>query len=297
MSDPRDFGIQRDGYRAEVSNAGGALRLLEHDAPDGAYRLTESWPAGERPPLYSGVVLAPPWPGRVRDGHFFFDGIEHQLALTDPQHGAALHGFAWSMNWEVLSHSETKVVQALEVGVAQGLAVPVAAHRHPRTGAGRLTVTHTTTNIGGYHAPPFGLGAHPYLRAGASDLDDCTCRSPPAPGCPSIRSGPCRTRIRSPSSTATTTSPRRGRCAGSRSTPPRSAPSTRTSTAGYATTCSARTVEGGAVVDRPGSRVGARVDHDPDPGYPAVDAPRARTVDVPAGRVQSRYRHRRVAGR
>lgn len=172
MSDPRDFGIERDGYRAEVSSAGGALRLLERDAPDGPYRLTESWPLGERPPLYSGVVLAP-WPGRLRDGHFFFDGIEHQLALTDPQHGAALHGFVWAENWELLSHSESRVVQGIEVGLHKGWPYQLRLTVTHELGPGGLTVTHTATNIGGYHAP-FGLGAHPYVRAGDSALDECT---------------------------------------------------------------------------------------------------------------------------
>ncbi|MEE2033217.1 aldose 1-epimerase family protein [Rhodococcus chondri] len=172
MSEPISRPIRGGGYRAEVSSAGGALRLLEQDGPEGGYRLTESWPANARPPLYSGTVLAP-WPGRVRDGHFFFDGIEHQLAVTDPRHGAAVHGFAWHRDWTLLSHNESRIEQALEVGLHKGWPYQLRLTAAHEVGPGGLTVTLTATNVGGYHSP-FGLGGHPYLRAGDAPLDECS---------------------------------------------------------------------------------------------------------------------------
>ena len=40
-----------------------------------------------------------PWAGRVRDGRFTFDGVEHQLPLNKPPH--AIHGIVRDRRWEV----------------------------------------------------------------------------------------------------------------------------------------------------------------------------------------------------
>ena len=48
-------------------------------------------PRTEVRPRFSGVLLAP-WPNRVADGAYEFDGESHQLPLTEPERGNALHG-------------------------------------------------------------------------------------------------------------------------------------------------------------------------------------------------------------
>ncbi|AKE88895.1 aldose 1-epimerase family protein [Rhodococcus aetherivorans] len=174
MSDPKNYRIRGGGYRAEVSSSGAALRVLEHESATGPYRLTESWPENERPPLRSGTVLAP-WPNRIRDGHFYFDGIEHQLALTEPERGNAVHGFAWHRDWVLVSHNDSRIEQALDVGLHKGWPYQLRLTATHEVGDDGLTVTHTATNVGGYHSP-FGLGVHPYVRAGDAPVDECTLR-------------------------------------------------------------------------------------------------------------------------
>ena len=46
-------------------------------------------------PARAGQVLAP-WPNRIRDGRYTFDGEAHQLALTEPARHNAIHGL---VNW------------------------------------------------------------------------------------------------------------------------------------------------------------------------------------------------------
>ncbi|MBF0663186.1 MULTISPECIES: aldose 1-epimerase family protein [unclassified Rhodococcus (in: high G+C Gram-positive bacteria)] len=168
---PAHYVIRGGGYRAEVSEVGAAVRELVYDDPSGPYRLVESGPA-EEPWLYAGAVLAP-WPGGVRDGHFFFDGIEHQLAVTDPRRKTAVHGFAWNKKWDLVSHTATRVEQVLEVGLQKGWPYRLLLTAIHELGEYGLVVTHTATNIGDFHAP-FGLGVHPYLRAGETPLDECS---------------------------------------------------------------------------------------------------------------------------
>ncbi|GAA3198957.1 hypothetical protein GCM10020255_102530 [Rhodococcus baikonurensis] len=91
------FEIRGGGYRAEIAAAGAGLRLLDHEGPHGRRALTETWALGSKPPLSAGLVLAP-WPNRIRDGHFMFDGIEHQLEITEPALGNASHGFVRRRN-------------------------------------------------------------------------------------------------------------------------------------------------------------------------------------------------------
>ena len=45
-----------------------------------------------------GQVLAP-WPNRLRTACYEFDGRRHQLPLTEPEHGNAIHGL---VRWAVL---------------------------------------------------------------------------------------------------------------------------------------------------------------------------------------------------
>lgn len=170
---PVHYVIRGGGYLAEVASTGAALRLLEYDDPSsGSYRLAESGPVPGRPLRYAGAVLSP-WPGGVRDGHFFFDGIEHQLAVTDPDRGVAVHGFSWYRDWGLLSHTTSRVQQMFEVGLHKGWPYRLLLTATHELGPLGLTVTHTATNIGEYHSP-FGLGVHPYLRAGEAPLDECS---------------------------------------------------------------------------------------------------------------------------
>ena len=45
----------------------------------------------QSPPSGAGIVLVP-WPNRIRDGKWSHDGVEHQLAITEPKCHNAIHG-------------------------------------------------------------------------------------------------------------------------------------------------------------------------------------------------------------
>ena len=55
-----------------------------------------------------GQVLAP-WPNRVRDGHYTFDGAEHQLALSEVAKGNAIHGLVRWVGWSVAEQDAGRV--------------------------------------------------------------------------------------------------------------------------------------------------------------------------------------------
>src|SRR4051812_7503826 len=57
---------------------------------------------------FAGRVLAP-WPNRVRDGRYAFDGDEHRLELSEPERGNALHGLVLRSRWRGVRTSVRRV--------------------------------------------------------------------------------------------------------------------------------------------------------------------------------------------
>ena len=128
------YRIEAGGYRAEVVPTGAALRMCEFEHNGPARALTETWPAGSPPPLAAGVVLAP-WPNRIRDGRFDFDGIEHQLEITEPKLHNASHGLVRKREWRLDSHEPTTGDAVDRRRAAPRLAVPDAAAASPTRSA------------------------------------------------------------------------------------------------------------------------------------------------------------------
>src|SRR5918997_2662351 len=87
----QQFRLSAGDYQATIASVGASLRELIWQGR----HLVIPFQPDEVRPLYRGAVLAP-WPNRVVDGRYGFDGVEHQLALTEPDRGHALHGLvAW----------------------------------------------------------------------------------------------------------------------------------------------------------------------------------------------------------
>src|ERR1700739_4203693 len=81
------YEIEAGDYRATVTELGAGLRVLEHAGTP----LVTSYDADQLPPHGAGQLLSP-WPNRVGGGRYSFGGAEHQLALSEPPLGNAIHG-------------------------------------------------------------------------------------------------------------------------------------------------------------------------------------------------------------
>ena len=164
----REFALRSGPYDAVVTEVGGGLRVLRHDGRD----VVRSYAADRVRPRYSGVVLAP-WPNRVADGAYEFDGESHQLPLSEPERGNALHGLAVWDRFAVVDRSEASVTLldrlVPRVGYPFEVEVAVTYTLDEKQGL-RTTVRGTNT---GSRPAPWGTAAHPYLRAGTDHVDDC----------------------------------------------------------------------------------------------------------------------------
>lgn len=155
--------INGDGHRAVVTTVGAGLRVFERDGTP----YLETFAADEKPPLGSGCVLVP-WPNRVAGASW----QGHQLEVTEPARGNAIHGLVRHAQWSVTDRGESHVELETTVADAPGWPFRFRTTIRYSLDAGGLTVRHGVHNLGDA-AMPFGVGVHPYPRPGAADVDDC----------------------------------------------------------------------------------------------------------------------------
>ena len=167
------YEIEAGDYRATVTELGAGLRGLRY----GDTYLVTGFDADELPPHGAGQLLTP-WPNRVDGGRYSFDGEDHQLALSEPALGNAIHGLTRWAPWTRAAHEQDEVtLRALPHG-QQGYPFAVQTDVTYRVDAeSGLHVTVTATNKGSRPAP-WGTGAHPYLTTGTRTIDECELELP-----------------------------------------------------------------------------------------------------------------------
>lgn len=168
------YEISGGGYRAVVTECGAGLRLLEHEGRP----LVLGYSEEEQAPAGRGQLLAP-WPNRIRDGAYSFDGRDHQLPLSEPSRGNASHGLVRWVSWTLEEHTPQSVSQVYRLMSQSGYPWTVDLHVIYDVSAEGLTVTFTATNLSSDPAP-YALGAHPYLVAGPGLVDEWELTLPAA---------------------------------------------------------------------------------------------------------------------
>jgi aldose 1-epimerase len=180
------FEISGAGYRAVATGLGGGLRLLDFRGQP----ILAGYDADELPPGAAGQLLAP-WPNRISGGSYAFDGTSHQLDISEPAHGNAIHGLTRWATWQVTAHTADTVTLTCLLAGRPGYPFCIEMSVRYRVGAGGLTVTTTARNAGTRRAP-YGTGQHPYLTAGGRPVDDCELALPASRWLPADERGiPC----------------------------------------------------------------------------------------------------------
>ena len=166
--------IRRGDQEAVIVQVGGGLRSYTVDGRPVLYGYAEDAKADAG----RGQLLMP-WPNRVRDGKFSFDGRDEQLALSEPARSNASHGLVrWAL-WSLVEQSESALTVAYSLLPQQGWDWSLDLQVSYELGDDGLTVTPSATNVGTTVAP-FGFGAHPYLTAGEETVDELTLSLPGA---------------------------------------------------------------------------------------------------------------------
>jgi aldose 1-epimerase len=158
--------------RIGVVPLGGGLR--SYDVAGRA--LLDGFPAGERPTSGRGQVLAP-WPNRIEDGSYEFDGKRMQLPLTEPEHGNAIHGLVRRATWNVVERAAERALLDYVLEPQPGYPFTLALSIEYALSEAGLEVTTTARNIG-TDACPYGSGQHPYLTLGTTTVDGLRLQVP-----------------------------------------------------------------------------------------------------------------------
>jgi aldose 1-epimerase len=118
-----------------------------------------------------------PWPNRLRDGSYEFGGRRHQLPLTEPSKGNAIHGLVRWAAWAVAERETNRVVMQHALHPQPGYPFSLALSIEYALSDTGIRVHTTATNVGPDPCP-FGTGAHPYLTVGTATVDSVILRVP-----------------------------------------------------------------------------------------------------------------------
>lgn len=120
-----------------------------------------------------------PWPNRLADGQYSWDGRSLQLPVDELGRRNASHGLTRWLSWSVASRADHAVTMRHMVHPRPGYPFTLSVEIEYKLGETGLTVRTTAHNIGS-DALPFGLGFHPYLTVGTPLIDSAQLHVPAA---------------------------------------------------------------------------------------------------------------------
>ena len=161
-SEPAEIRLTAGAAALVVDLRGGGMRALTV----GDWDVLAGYPPGTVVEGWPGAVLLP-WPNRIRNGRWTWQGRKLQLQVTAPETPTAIHGLVAWQPWTVLTAADDDATVGTVVEPHPGYPFRLGAALDYRLAAGRLTVTARVRNAGAEPAP-FGIGMHPYLSVGAT---------------------------------------------------------------------------------------------------------------------------------
>jgi aldose 1-epimerase len=157
---------------AVVTEVGAGLRSYAA----GERQLLDGYGLGELCPSGRGQLLLP-WPNRIEDGTYEHGGRRHQLPLTEPERGNAIHGLVRWAAWRIREREPHRAVLAHVLHPQPGYPFSLALTVEYALSPEGLEVRTTAANVG-TEPCPYGVGAHPYLTVGTPTVDRAILRVP-----------------------------------------------------------------------------------------------------------------------
>ncbi len=168
------FEIAHGAQRAVVTEVGATLRSYDVDGVP----VVEGFPPDVSASGGRGQLLLP-WPNRIRDGRYAFDGRTYQLALTEPALHNASHGLVRWEPWSFEAYESHRVALAYTLYPHPGYPFALRLRVEYALSASGLAVHVRATNVGRSRCP-YGAGAHPYVAEGKGKVDALVLRMPAA---------------------------------------------------------------------------------------------------------------------
>ncbi len=170
----RQYPLAHGSQRAVVVELGAGLREYSTDA--GA--IVDGYSPEQDADGGRGQLLIP-WPNRIADARYRFEGMELRLPVNEPRTGSAIHGLTRGMPWHLADASAAAVTLTLDLPPQDGYPFQLGLSATYSLDGDGLAAQLTATNRGD-RACPFGAGAHPYVRLATDGLIDAALLHVPA---------------------------------------------------------------------------------------------------------------------
>ena len=151
--------------RAVITEVGATLRSFTV----GERAVIDGFGPGEWSHGGRGQVLAP-WPNRLGDGRYSFEGVDAQAPLDELSQNNAIHGLVRWVPWRMTGRAQNRVSMEYELRPSPAYPFALRLALEYRLGRDGLTVVADAENLGPTDLP-FGLGFHPYLTVGTNSVD------------------------------------------------------------------------------------------------------------------------------
>ncbi|MEE1296475.1 MAG: aldose 1-epimerase family protein [Bifidobacterium sp.] len=162
----QQYTIIHGDYQATVTQLGATLRVLRHQGRDVIVPMGPD----DIVTCCQGQLLVP-WPNRIEQGRYTFDGVEYQLAITEPDRDNAIHGFGSRQYWTLDSLETDSVTLHWRVPPMESYPFEVTVTATYTLADDGLHLTIAARNDGDTGAP-WALALHPWLANGSDAYGD-----------------------------------------------------------------------------------------------------------------------------
>lgn len=153
-------------YEATVTEQGAALRSLTLDGKDIIVPFDED----DIPNCCRGQLLIP-FPNRIEDGEYEFEGTQYVLPIDEHERHNAIHGYGYRAYWTRLARTDNSVSLQWRAPALEGYPFDVAVTADYRLDEHGLSLTLSALNNGSTDAP-WAAAMHPWLANGRHSTGD-----------------------------------------------------------------------------------------------------------------------------
>lgn len=181
LSPDTEIQLTFERQRAWLSPWGASLRRYAMVNPEGGETdIVWGYSGGANKKGGQGDVLIP-FPGRVAEGRYCFDGQTLQLERNDKEGPNAIHGFVRALPWAVQQAGPSEVTFEVRLDAAaygpRGYPFSLVISVRYGLNVQGLTCAFSVQNVG-RTAAPVGVGFHPYFTVGTPLVDMAEARIP-----------------------------------------------------------------------------------------------------------------------
>ncbi|WEV42749.1 aldose 1-epimerase family protein [Bifidobacterium sp. ESL0682] len=162
----QQFTISHGDYTAVITELGAILRKLTYRGKD----MIASWDPDNIVPCTNGELLVP-FPNRIEDGVYTFEGKTYKLPIDEHEKHNAIHGYGYRAFWNLESLEEDKVTLTWRTGNMKGYPFDLLVRAVYSLSDDGLQLTLSAANNDNVNAP-WALAIHPWIANGFDGYGD-----------------------------------------------------------------------------------------------------------------------------